>query len=732
MLGVLAGNALAKDALAFVLACQPENDLYRVLMENRVECVRCDTGAQAVQAAAEHAGVLILADGYPGKTTPIDSAVYELAAKKGLRLYVEFPSTLPGQAIPPVQAMHFERAVVSSGFFGASLPQLRILAINGLQLLPVKAEKPYLVAARVAGFDHAVYGLPGKVFPLLFEHPRGDILVATTQFSRFIKGRYAPQDAWLAVWFGVLGWLRPDAMPLPLNWTPLVRPAFGRGETLSADVEKDALQRGVEWFYNSKLLLDKARLGNKGEALATSRGLMAKYPDGLAPTPPPDAPVGDGSLGILEAPLSVIQADGSQLQSVARRGDCTGESAMALAFGGRVLDDARDKRVAKNLLDFYLFTSTARKDERGDPGHSAYGLVAWGIDSSAWRVANYGDDNARLMLGALATAALTGEGRWDEALMMCLLANLRTCGQYGFRGDRIDIPELSKIRWHQLFARKNVNYSPHMESWLWACYLWAYQRTGFELFYQRAETAIRMTMAHYPDGWRWMNGLAQEKARMVLPVAWLVRVKDTPEHRAWLRQAVDGVVALQDSCGAIREEIGLPGKGGCPPPRSNEAYGTAEASLIQQNGDPVADLLYTGNFAFIGLHEAAAVGDTVARDAEGKLAQFLCRIQVRSEAHPSLDGGWFRAFDFKRWEAWASNSDNGWGAWAIESGWTQGWIVSVLGLRQMKTSLWDVLKKVPVGGDFNRLRREMIPDKDLPVAQTQLDGGLPLIPMVRN
>ena len=147
--------------------------------------------------------------------------------------------------------------------------------------------------------------------------------------------------------------------------------------------------------------------------------------------------------------------------------------------------------------------------------------MAWGIDSPAWYVANYGDDNARLMLGTLATAALLGEDRWDEPVMKCLLANLRTTGQLGFRGDRIDIPALSKQGWQPLFRRKITSYSPHMEAYLWACYLWAYQHTGYDLFYNRAENALRMMMARYTDGWRWTNGLAQEKARILLPLAWL-------------------------------------------------------------------------------------------------------------------------------------------------------------------------------------------------------------------
>lgn len=708
----LEGTAAEPQAPTLVFACQADNDLYSTVIAQGIAAPREELPLAAVQKANPGAGVLILADGYPERPATIPPEAYRLAAEKHLRLFVEFPAELPGIKIQPRRQAHVERVVVASDFFGPALPRMRILAVNGLAWLPVAAEKPHLVAARVAGFDQAVYGLPKETFPILFEPPQGNLLVATTQLSRFIRGRYAPQDAWAATWNGILAWLQPDAKIPKLAWTPAVRPAFSREALLPDDAERQALRRGLQWFVDSKLLLDQERLGGDWKKLQPSGGLMATHPDGLAPTPPPEAPVGDGSFGILEAPLAVIGLDGRQKLGVCRRGDCTAESAMALAFGGQLFQEPQKTAIAKNLLDFYCFTSTARKNERADPQHGAYGMVAWGIDSPSWYVANYGDDNARFMLGGLAVAALAEDRRWDEAMAMCLLANLRTSGRYGFRNDRLDLPEL-KRGWRPFFNRPFVSYSPHMESYLWACYLWAYDKTGFELFYTRAETAIRMTMAQYPDGWRWTNGLAQEKARMLLPLAWLVRVKDTPEHRQWLRQAVDGVAALQDPCGAIREELGLPGKGMFPPPRSNEAYGGAEASLIQQNGEPVADLLYTTNFAFLGLHEAAAAGDPAAREAEEKLAHFLCRIQARSEAHPELDGGWFRAFDFQRWESWASNADAGWGAWAIESGWTQGWITSVLALRQMQTSYWDLTAKSRIKIPFDRLRPEMLPDEAL-------------------
>jgi len=683
-----------------VFSCAAENDLYQVMTGDGKNYPRHASAKEAIDAAGEGAGVLILADGYPEKTTALEPPLWEQAAKKKLRLYVEYPSALPGVEIGKLVKTHVERVVVHSDFFGDNLKKLRIVSVNGLHYVPITAERTHLVAARVAGFDHAVYGLPEKTSPILFELPDRNVLVGATGLSRFVTGRYAPQDSWREIWGAILTYLAPEAKIPPLKWTPTVRATYTRDEKLPADYELQAIKRGIAWYKKSKMIVHPS----------FAKQVVGKnYVESL----PADAPVGDGTLGSMEAVLSVIHQDGSQRISSVQRGDCICETAMAFAFSGRVLKDDADTAVARNLLDYYLLRSDARKNERGNPQHGAYGLIAWGITNPAWYKANYGDDNARQMMGTWATAALTGQDQWDEAMMMCLLANLRTTGQLGFRTNRIDVGALAG-GWERYFRGRPVNPAPHFEAYLWACYLWAYEQTGNEMFLNRAETALKMTMEQYTDGWRWTNGLAQEKARILLPLAWLVRVKDTPQNRAMLRKVAKGLIALQDKSGAIREELGVPGRGQYPPPRSNAAYGTNEASLIAANGDPVADLLYTTNFAFLALHEAAAAtGDKDIIAAEDKLAEFLCRIQVKSEAQPAVDGGWFRAFDFGRWEHWGCNSDHGWGAWAIESGWTQGWIVSVLAMRQMNTSLWDLTKDSKIERHHDRLRKQMIPDKVL-------------------
>jgi len=690
-----AADAAHGAGLTFV--CEADNDLYRAVAAGGTKCARFDQAAKAVRSAPVGSGLLILADKYPKKTTVISDKLFANAAAKRLKLFVEYPAALPGLEVGKPVRSRVERVVVNSDLFGPNLKKLRIVSVNGLHYVTIAAQTPHLVAARVAGFDTAVYGLPKKTSPVLFDIPSRNIMVATTCLSRFVTGRYAPQKAWRNIWGSVLKRLSGAEKAPPLKWTPTVRASYSRHQELPDDYELQAIKRGIAWYAKAKMIVHPSFEKN----VASTQRI-----ENL----PAQTPVGDGSRGCMEAVISIIRPDGGQWVSSVRRGDCICESAMAFALAGGVLKSPSHATTAKGLLDYWMFESDARKKERGDPKHGAYGLIAWGVTTPAWYKANYGDDNARVILSTVAAAAVNRDDRWDEAIMMCLLANLRTTGRLGFRGSRIDIGAL-KGGWRRYFNSSRTNYASHFESYLWACYLWAYRQTGDKLFLDRAETALKMTMARHTDGWTWTNGLAQERARIILPLAWLVRVRNTAENRAMLHKAVDGLLALQDKCGAIGEELGLPGKGKYPPPQSNRAYGTNEASLIAKTGDPVTDLLYTTNFAFLGLHEAAAAtGDKKIIAAEDKLAEFLCRIQVESETQPAVDGGWFRAFDFGRWEHWGSNADTGWGAWCIESGWTQGWITSVLAMRRMKTSLWDLTENSKIKRHYKRLRKAMIPD----------------------
>lgn len=98
----------------------------------------------------------------------------------------------------------------------------------------------------------------------------------------------------------------------------------------------------------------------------------------------------------------------------------------------------------------------------------------------------------------------------------------------------------------------------------------------------------------------------------------------------------------------------------------------------------------------------------VLRKAEDRLAEYLCRIQVRSADHPYLDGAWLRAFDYGKWDYRASSGDIGWGPWCAEAGWGHAWIATTLGLRARSTSLWELLTSRDLSSSWPPVREEML------------------------
>lgn len=700
---ILAASAAAENtASELVFACEESNDLYRAVRECVGPCRRYDSGPAAVRAASTGAGVLILADSYPDNTTELDDELFEIAAKKRLRVYLEYPGHLPGVAVGQPQDTKFERAVVTSDAFGPNLQPMRIMMINGCRFTPIETTDPHIVIAQVAGFDTAVYGLKDTVaHPVLFELPGRDLLVATTKLSHFVSGRYTPKDAWRDVWKMVLNWLQPGSTVPALDWVPPVRPRYGPDEPLPPDAATQAVILGTDWYTKGRFLVDpswkQVWLDNQGDGT-----------DPWGPPMDPALPSGDGSLGILEGHASRMNWDGSQQYRYWMRSDCQGDSALALALRAKLDGDTRSRTIAKNLVDYTYFNSNFRQGPRNDPASPSFGLVGW---ATTHPHVYYGDDNARVVLGSIGVAALLGSDRWDEHILQCILANFRTTGVHGFRGGRLEEADLQKKGWRAYWQRELVNPHPHYEAWMWTGYLWLYDKTKYEPLLERTRNAIRMVMERYPDRWRWTNGIQQERARMVLPLAWLIRVADTPEHRGWLKLVVTEMLKHQQKSGAIREEVGT-GRGAYGPTRSNKDYGLHEAPLIQANGDPVADMLYTTNFAFFSLNEAAAAtGDPFYQEAADSMADFLIRIQVRSDDRADLDGAWFRGFEFDRWEYWGSNADAGWGVWGTLTGWTQGWIVSGLALRELETSLWDVTKDSRIAKHMDTWVRRMIPDE---------------------
>ena len=675
------------EAKVFVVG-DKDNLFAKLLKGNKTDFQIVDTVDDALLHAKKSDGILLVATKYPDAKTPVSKSIYNKVVSDGLRLFVEYPEVLPdskdGEALQ-IHSAHLERAIVTLPDMG--IEPMSIVGINGCRLVKAQAEKPLMVLGKVAGYDKAIFGIDDvETFPILYHSE--NTLIATTSFSNCIKGRYAPVGEWSQILSYVLGWVLGDddftIKALPME----VRPAYSKEEKLPRHAKRDAVLSSADWLWNANMFIHPS----------WEKELMRKYQvkggncNRFFGEPITDKMLqGDGSRGIMEGHASSINSEGVQQYRYFIRADVQGESAMLLAAASQLSDETKYSTASENLLDYLFHTSDFRDGEQGeraDRNSPAYGLLGWG-NTHQWVF--YNDDNARCILGAIGAAAMLDNDRWNPYIVENILAMLRLCSEDGFFGGRLELPQISQNGWQYYADRKDfVNPSPHFESWMWASFLWLYDKTGYKPLLERAKRAITKMMELYP-AWRAQNGIQQERARMILPLAWLVRVDDTPQHREWLDIVVKKFLENQDECGAIREELStLSGQQNLLV-TSNARYGLDEASLIAQNGDPVADMLYTCNFGFFALNEAYKATGLYKEEVE-RLADFLVRIQARSQTHRDLDGGWFRAFDYKRWDYWASNADDGWGAWCTLCGWIESWIGVTEGFVSGDTCYWDATK----------------------------------------
>lgn len=661
-----------------------DNDLVTVLKDNGYRIVLSDDVQTTLEKAPEGAAVLLLNRSYPDSVRLLSGQQVSKIGEKGLRVFAEFAST--ADTLPQLHEIGFERVVMTDSL-APGLGPMDLLSINrGRYFREDAAEGTVMAIAKVAGFDTAVYGLDDTpCYPLVYRK-RDGLWMSTSQLSEFARLRFMPEAKWKVFWEKVIGDLTGHETRFS-SWIYPVHPSYGKDVPLPDTARLASVRKGVEWFYNGHFLVDAS----------WKKDWIDKYQgDGVMPIGPclsPDIKDGDGSCGILEGHCSAIYADGRQAYRYWLRCDVQGEAAMTFAVAGNLLGYENYMSVASNLVN-YAF-DTFRDGPRNDPESPSYGLLSWAITT---KDTYYGDDNARAILGMIMAADVLESTEWNRKITEAILANYRTTGADGFRGDLLKDADLQKHGWKYYQDRSFVKPHPHFESWMWACYLWLYRQTGYAPLLELAEKGIAATMKAYPSGWSWTNGLQQEKARMILPLAWLYRVSPTEEHKDWLYFMVDELLKNQVECGAIREELGDSSKGLFGKVRSNDAYGKEEAPLIFDNGDPVADMLYTSNFAFFGLNEAAcATGDPRIVSATERLSDFLTRIQVRSDSVKDVDGAWFRAFNYRDWDYWASDADSGWGAQCTLTGWIQSWIVTTQALMEEGTSYWDETSDSSIG-----------------------------------
>lgn len=665
-----------------VFCASEKNDLIAALRQSSYEPVLADSIESALSAVQDGGAVFILADNYPCKGTELTADVLERAREKNLKLYIEFPRNIPGRETGEPKTIVYERLVAPDGFFG-SMESGSILMINGCWYRECNSGGPGLLClAKVAGFDRMAYGLPENYVNMLdWLDEKHDVLVAASCLSSFITGRYAPSVRWRILWETLLNVM--GLGEISLQWKPTVYTEADAHLPLNDNAVNCAWRLNVDWAH---------------------KHMLAKT---------------DRNMSVFEGYQSAIDYSGKQSLRNCIRGDCMGEVAMEIGYGWKQLENPELKQECESIIDRVM---TPGLFYHNDPQSSMYGLNNWFENGEIF----YGDDNARMLMGVLSVRCLTGESRWDEKLLRCTFANLRTSDRNGLRRPSLNAGSFIDHDW-TFYYNEDLNIlAPHYQAYLWAEFLWVYALTGIDELLTKSEKAISLIMERFPDRINWQNSMTGEIARMLLPLSFLVRVHPTEQNRKWLKQAVDAMIEYQQSCGAIRDAFGDMSLGKYPPARSNENYGTTEASLIQQNGDPVTDLLYTTNWALIGFWEASLVMDEkYVREAYEKLRDFMLRIQVRSEVHPELDGTWMRSFDYEKWEYWGSAADIGWSVWSVESGWVNAWIATTLILEERNESLMNLSAKEDLTAAAGEIYRDMMTSRQTQEKEVTVQAKMP-------
>lgn len=677
---------------------EDENDLCLLLKSEGYRIHIYDDLGKLFDEVPSNSGVCILSKNYPVSGTTISRDLINRINEKNIHCFAEFVNSVDGIQFSeePIE-LKLERGVVTSNSVSDSLPILSILGLNRSFVYPISNRKSLLVAAKVVGFDKAEFGLDSTLtYPLLFNYS-DNLLLSSTKLSNFATARFSPEVKWKYVFQYVINWITSTKKDRPLtNCLSYVKPMYKREEELPPNAREISIKRGVDWFFKGKFLLSE-------ESDSLYRHYESDWPYG--PGPNESIKVGDGSMGVLEGHGSIIHIDGKQDYRYWRRNDVQGEVALALALAGNYLKDTLYSNVSKNIMRFAF--DSYRGGVRNDKNNPNYGLMSW---TSYHPDVYYGDDNARALLGYIFVNNLLKDIDIDRKIVECIIANFRTSSKEGYKGAPAMLAQdIEKNGWRYYCEKSYINPHPHFESWIWACYLWLYDKTNYRPLFDKALMGISTTMEAYPQKWHWTNGIQQERARMILPLAWLVRIDPSAEHLGWLNLMIDDLLKNQVACGAIQEQMGDPALNYVGVVKSNADYGKYEASLIYENGDPVSDMLYTTNFAFFALNEAAKLtGNPVHMDALNRISDFLIRIQVSSSKYWDLDGVWFRAFNYKNWDYWADNADNGWGAWCTLSGWIQSWIVSTQILLEKNSTYWDLTQNSEIGQCMDDVVNQML------------------------
>ena len=435
------------------------------------------------------------------------------------------------------------------------------------------------------------------------------------QLSNFVRARLAPRERWEKLITFILSFLAGEHVK-PNFPDPV---CFHREKNVRnyQDVCR-AVQKGLGWFQNAGILIDEG-LGGVREGLTHN----------------------------------IRASDGWQKPAMEVRTDCCGEVGGAFMMDWLLTGNRRSRQRFEALEDFCYDWMQVKEGLHK-------GMIRW--SEACWNIC-YQDDVARVILPTLLLQNFTKEGsrHFEDAVDACRYL-LKMTGTNGLRVSMTDSSRLTEEKMRELRETDSGTTRAHHNGFYAAVLLLCYRAGGPEEFRYVAERGLRTIMELYPNNEREQSE-TEEMCRLVLPLAILYGITGDLEHRQWLYRVLADLDRVQHPCGAYKEwDTGH---------RANRARReNDECSLLADNGDPVADMLYSVNWLPLGFAYAYMVtGDAEIKARWERTASFFLSCQICSK-DPSLDGAWARAFDLELREIYGMPHDMSWAPCCVESGWT--------------------------------------------------------------
>lgn len=358
----------------------------------------------------------------------------------------------------------------------------------------------------------------------------------------------------------------------------------------------------------------------------------------------------DGKRGIREGLSHNILPDGTRKVNGNVRADCTGEAAGAFLF-------SFDNSLTEKAHNMYSLCYGPLTVHSGDFD----GMMRW--TEEAWNVC-YQDDVARAIFPSLMYAYFGISDKYVESAEKALDFLCECTCKDGLLPARTDVLEYIKSgKSVKTLAETESGYaSAHYNAYYSTALLLGYEVTGNEKFRETGIKGLETLMSKYPETVR-EHSETSEMCRLIFPLSVMYGVTKDKKHYDMLDRVYNDLQKrLHPSGGYAEWDTGY--KAAC----FNNAGG--ECSLLAENGDMVADMLYTVNWLPLGFAFAYLVsGEKRFLHSWEQVCGFFVKTQITSE-YKLLDGGWCRGIDLDSLEYCGIPHDVGWGPCSLETGWT--------------------------------------------------------------